>query len=69
MNKTTHYRAIAEQCRALAEATPQLEQRLALLDMAKRWTALADEREKLVREHPDFFPEEVETGARLATGE
>ena len=60
MNKAGHYRMIAEQCRALAGVTPAAADRVALLEMAQRWMSLAEEREKLVREHPELFPSDAD---------
>jgi hypothetical protein len=59
MSKLMEYRQRSEECRVRASEVAKEEERLFLLDLAKRWTTLAEEREKLVREHPDLFPAEA----------
>src|ERR687897_804180 len=51
--KTTEYREHAEECRTLA-AQMKGEQREHLLDMARTWDKLAEERSDLIRRHPEL---------------
>jgi hypothetical protein len=57
MKKASEYRKHAEECRALAKHVPQGEHRNQLLEMARTWDSLADDREVLVRRHPDLTAE------------
>ena len=54
MKKASEYRQHAEECRALAHAMDQGEQRDQLLEMAATWEKLAADRSDLVRRHPDL---------------
>ncbi len=53
MKKASEYRQHAEECRALARQVHG-EQRDQLLEMARTWDKLADERSDLVRRHPEL---------------
>ncbi|MCB5175514.1 MULTISPECIES: hypothetical protein [Microvirga] len=54
MKKASEYRQHAEECRILARQVPEGPQREQLLEMARTWEALAEDREKLVERHPDL---------------
>jgi hypothetical protein len=53
VKKASEYREHAEECRALAKQMPG-EQRDQLLEMARTWDKLAEERSDLVRRHPEL---------------
>ena len=54
MKTAAEYRKHAQECRALANQVPAGEHRNQLLEMAKTWESLAQDREKLVRNHPEL---------------
>ena len=54
MKKASEYRLHAQECRTLANAMDQGEQRDQLLEMAATWERLAAERSELVQRHPDL---------------
>jgi hypothetical protein len=54
MKKASEYRQHAEECRALAKQVPEGPQREQLLEMARTWEALAEERDRLVQAHPEL---------------
>ncbi len=54
MKTAAEYRKHAQECRALAMQVPEGEQRNQLLEMARTWGNLAEDREKLVRNHPEL---------------
>lgn len=54
MKKASEYRKHAEECRALARQVPEGPQRDQLLEMARTWDKLADDRDALVRKHPEI---------------
>ncbi len=54
MKKASEYRQHAEECRALAQAMEQGDQRDQLLEMAATWDKLAADRSDLVRRNPDL---------------
>ena len=54
MKKASEYRLHAQECRTLANAMDQGEQRDQLLEMAATWDRLAEERSELVRRNPDL---------------
>ena len=54
MKKASEYRQHAAECRSLANAMDQGDQRDQLLEMAATWERLADERSDLVRRNPDL---------------
>lgn len=54
MKKASEYRKHAEECRALARHVPEGPQRDQLLEMARTWDALADDRDALVQKHPEL---------------
>ena len=61
MKKFSEYRQHAEECRVLAHRMEQGEHRDQLLTMAETWDRLADDREALIRRHPEIaFPGERE---------
>ena len=65
MKKASEYRKHAEECRALANQMQGGEQRDQLLEMARTWDRLADDRSDLVRRHPELALEgerQEETG-------
>jgi hypothetical protein len=53
VKKASEYRQHAEECRALAKQM-QGEQRDQLLEMARTWDRLAEERFELVRRYPEL---------------
>jgi hypothetical protein len=53
VKKASEYRKHAEECRALARQVPEGPQREQLLEMARTWDNLANERDALVRKHPE----------------
>jgi hypothetical protein len=70
MKKASEYRQHAKECRALANAMDQGDQRDQLLDMAATWERLAEERSELVQRHPDLaFEGEVQEEAGHASAE
>ena len=54
MKKASEYRLHATECRSLANAMDQGDQRDQLLEMAATWERLAEERSDLVRRHPEL---------------
>ncbi len=54
MKTASEYRKHAQECRVLAQQVPAGEQRNQLLEMARTWDRLAEDREKLVRNHPEL---------------
>jgi hypothetical protein len=54
MKKASEYRQHAEECRALARGMPPGGQRDQLLDMARTWDNLADERAQLISRYPEL---------------
>jgi hypothetical protein len=53
MKKASEYRQHADECRALAKQVPEGEQRDQLLEMARTWDRLADDREAPAQKHPE----------------
>jgi hypothetical protein len=53
MKKASEYREHAEECRTLA-AQMQGDQRKQLLEMARTWDKLAEDRSDLIRRHPEL---------------
>lgn len=63
MKKASEYRKHAEECRALAKQVPEGQQRDQLLEMARTWDNLADDRDALIRKHPELaLPDEKPAG-------
>jgi hypothetical protein len=54
MKKASEYRRHAEECRVLARGMKEGPQRDQLLDMAKNWDTLAEDRDRLARLHPEI---------------
>lgn len=54
MKKASEYRKHAEECRALAKQVPEGPQREQLLEMARTWDNLANDRDALVQKHPEI---------------
>lgn len=54
MKKASEYRQHAQECRDLAKQMPEGDKRNQLLEMARTWENLADERSDLVRRHPEL---------------
>ena len=54
MKKASEYRLHAQECRTLANAMDDGEQRDQLLEMAATWDRLAEERAELVRRNPEM---------------
>ena len=53
MKKASEYRKHAEECLALAKQVHDGEHRKQLLEMARTWNALAEDRERVTRKHSD----------------
>lgn len=58
MKKTSEYRQHAEECRILAKQVSDGPHREQLLNMAKTWDALADDRDTLIQRHPELIASE-----------
>lgn len=54
MKTAAEYRKHAEECRVLAKQMPEGEQRGQLLEMARTWSNLALERERLASNQPEL---------------
>ena len=54
MKKASEYRKHAEECRILARQMPEGAQREQLLEMARTWDSLAQDRDWLVERHPEL---------------
>lgn len=54
MKKASEYRQHANECRALAKQVPEGPHREQLLEMARTWDALADDRDALIQKHPEL---------------
>jgi hypothetical protein len=54
VKKASEYRKHAEECRALANQVPEGSQRDQLLEMARTWDNLAQDRDALVQKHPEL---------------
>lgn len=54
MKKASEYRQHAEECRVLARGMAPSGQRDQLLDMARTWDNLADERAQLISRYPEL---------------
>jgi hypothetical protein len=68
MKKASEYRHHAGECRAMADRTKPGPQRDQLLEMARTWDKLAEERSDLVRRHPELaLSGEHEEEANLAS--
>ena len=61
MKKASEYRKHAEECRELAKQVPEGPQRDQLLEMARTWDNLANDRDALVQKHPELA-QKGETG-------
>jgi len=53
MKKASEYRQHADECRAMAGQTKPGPERDQLLEMARTWDKLAEERADLIRRHPE----------------
>jgi hypothetical protein len=54
MKKASEYRKHAEECRVLARGLKGGPQRDQLLEMAKNWDQMAEDRDRLARRHPEI---------------
>lgn len=54
MKKASEYRQHAQECRAMANQMKPGPQQDQLLEMARTWDKLADERSQLIRNHPEL---------------
>jgi len=67
VKKASEYRQHAEECRILARQVPDGPQREQLLEMARTWDNLAQDRDRLVERHPELNlalqPDEKEDSA------
>jgi hypothetical protein len=67
MKKASEYRQHAEECRALAQRMDEVH-RAQLLEMARTWESLADDREALVGRHPELaFPGETVASEQVSS--
>ena len=57
MRRVSDYRKNAQDCRELANGMPE-DHRLQLLEMARQWELMADERERAGGEEPSWEPRE-----------
>ncbi len=62
VKKASEYRKHAEECLALAKQVPDGEHRKQLLEMARTWNALAEDRERVTRKHSDQREEKPRPG-------
>jgi hypothetical protein len=62
MKKASEYRKHAEECLALSRQVPEGEQRKQLLEMARTWNALAEDRERAIRKNSDQSQEKPHPG-------
>ncbi len=53
MKKASEYRQHAKECRAMANQSKPGPQHDQLLEMARTWEKLAEERSELIRRHPE----------------
>lgn len=54
MKKASEYRQHAKECRSLAASMESPEQRELLLEMARHWDKLAEDRARLISKHPEL---------------
>jgi hypothetical protein len=54
VKKASEYRKHAEECRNLARQVPEGPQREQLLEMARTWDSLANDRDNLIQKHPEI---------------
>ena len=54
VKKASEYRQHAGECRSLAKQVPDGEQRKQLLEMARTWDALAEDRDRLTQSDPEL---------------
>ncbi len=54
MKKASEYRQHTEECHTLAKQVPDGVQRSQLLEMAKTWDALAEDRDRLVQNYSEL---------------
>jgi hypothetical protein len=54
MKKASEYRQHAEECRVLARNVKEGVQRDQLLEMARNWEQMAEDRDRLARLHPEI---------------
>ncbi|HEU6441731.1 MAG TPA: hypothetical protein VFF38_05180 [Microvirga sp.] len=62
MKKASEYRKHAEECRILAKQVPEGPQRDQLLEMARTWDNLANDRDALVKKHPELAQTDEKDG-------
>ncbi len=68
MKKAAEYWQRADECRALARKMKDGEQQDQLLGIAKMWEALAEDRERLTRLHPELATEGEDLTTDAALG-
>jgi hypothetical protein len=61
MKTAAEYRKHAQECQALAQQMPHGEKRKQLLEMARTWQSLAEDRGRLVRLHPELDRSKAES--------
>jgi hypothetical protein len=62
VKKASEYRKHAEECLALAKQVRDGEHRKQLLEMARTWNALAEDRERVTRKHSDPHARHTKAG-------
>jgi len=68
VKKISEYRQHAEECRSLAQRMRHGEERDQLLDMAKTWDGLAEERAALIPRHPEMAIDDQESQDSRSAG-
>ena len=68
MKKISEYRQHAEECRSLAQRMRHGEERDQLLDMARTWDGLTEERAALIRRHPEMAINDQESQDSRSAG-
>jgi len=64
VKKASEYRKHAEECRILAKQVPEGPQREQLLEMARTWDNLANDRDALVKKYPELAQPHDKDGSR-----
>jgi hypothetical protein len=67
MKTAAEYRQHADECRALARQVSEGVQRKQLLEMARTWDDLAEDRERLVHHNPELDTSKPPARGQLAS--
>jgi hypothetical protein len=65
VKKASEYRQHAEECRTLAKQVPEGPQRKQLLEMARTWDELANDRDRLIGNDPKLDISKADQEVRL----